>query len=538
MSKKYIELAEAARILGMSQDELNRARERGEIRGFADRGNWKFRMEDVEEYGRSRQFDSAPDVPMLGDSTPVSDAEDEMDRQPTVIRKGAPPDDSDVRLILDDSLTGEKLPAAGSSATRKPPKLADSDSDSDVKLVGSDSDSDIRIAPQQPAPMLADSDSDVRIFSGDSGMRTADVGTDSDVKLLADDEPRSDSDSDVKLAGVGDAGLDLDLARDSVLADDSPAGVGSDAAMTIAAGSDLLRTDSELSLEGAGSGISFEAPDSGIRLEGAGSGRRGGAAGASDSSGILDAREDSGISLSGPMDSGISLSSESDVLLPGDSGISLERGDSGITLGASSDDELDQTVPLLDMDDPFGEQPTRAAIPTAKGSEDSEFELEMTGDADEGDTSVILFDDDDADDFGATVVKKKSADEDAFDLSDEEFAADDEFGDELEVATDIAGEDDELLDDELLEEDVFEGEEDEGSFVAGGHEGFAVPGGRVAAPAQAEWGAGTFAGLVLSTIALVLVGMVTFELVRSMWGWQQPTPVNGILLETLKGWLN
>ncbi len=49
MSKKYYDLEEAAALLGMPKDQLNRLREQGQIRGFADRGTWKFRDEDVEK---------------------------------------------------------------------------------------------------------------------------------------------------------------------------------------------------------------------------------------------------------------------------------------------------------------------------------------------------------------------------------------------------------------------------------------------------------------------------------------------------------
>jgi excisionase family DNA binding protein len=52
--KKYLSLEEAARWLGLPPDELVRLRERGDVRGFADRGTWKFRLEDVEEYVRRR----------------------------------------------------------------------------------------------------------------------------------------------------------------------------------------------------------------------------------------------------------------------------------------------------------------------------------------------------------------------------------------------------------------------------------------------------------------------------------------------------
>ena len=41
MAKKYLNLEEAAAELGMEKEELNRLREAGDIRGFADRGAWK-----------------------------------------------------------------------------------------------------------------------------------------------------------------------------------------------------------------------------------------------------------------------------------------------------------------------------------------------------------------------------------------------------------------------------------------------------------------------------------------------------------------
>ncbi len=63
MSKKYLSLEEAAQMLGISKDELNRLRERQEIRGFADRGTWKFKHEDIETLLRRRQADSDPEVP-------------------------------------------------------------------------------------------------------------------------------------------------------------------------------------------------------------------------------------------------------------------------------------------------------------------------------------------------------------------------------------------------------------------------------------------------------------------------------------------
>ena len=126
--KKYLSLDEAAQKLGLRNDELNRLREKGEVRGFADRGTWKFKVEDIEELARSRQADSSPEVPMYipseddssddfvslgnpdsafamgGDSAMVIEDEGEAD-DPTVIRKSRDPlssSDSDVRLVFDE----------------------------------------------------------------------------------------------------------------------------------------------------------------------------------------------------------------------------------------------------------------------------------------------------------------------------------------------------------------------------------------------------------------------------------------------------
>ena len=144
MAKKYIGLEEAAEFLGVQQDELVRLRETGKVRGFADRGTWKFKMDDLEELSRTLQADSNPDVsimPVAGSDETAASAsvlggeEDSVGEQSTTIRGSADSDaalvegtsDSDVRLILDDGLD-----AAGSEPDM--PLPSDLDSDSDVQL--------------------------------------------------------------------------------------------------------------------------------------------------------------------------------------------------------------------------------------------------------------------------------------------------------------------------------------------------------------------------------------------------------------------
>ncbi|RMG38640.1 MAG: helix-turn-helix domain-containing protein [Planctomycetota bacterium] len=219
-TKKYLSLEEAAERLNVSIEELRRMRERGEIRGFADRGTWKFRVDDIEKLARSRTADSDPEVPLGGGSA----LDDELSDQETTIRKGGDAvlssaeltggSDSDVRLVVDESLLPEP---AGSDSDVKltegaaAPSASLHDSDSDVKLAGKEAlartDSDVRLAPP---PELAKSDSDVRLAppkdltQSDSDVRLApppaeDLSrSDSDVRLAPPPEPESDS--DVKLA--------------------------------------------------------------------------------------------------------------------------------------------------------------------------------------------------------------------------------------------------------------------------------------------------------------------------------------------------
>ncbi len=110
MSKKYLTLEEASSFLRIAPSELNKLRERGEIRAFSDRGSWKFREEDVENLSRSRQADSNPEVPLLP-ATPSSSEfvlgdDEEMSDEPTIFRskpKSSSASDSDIRLMLDDN---------------------------------------------------------------------------------------------------------------------------------------------------------------------------------------------------------------------------------------------------------------------------------------------------------------------------------------------------------------------------------------------------------------------------------------------------
>jgi excisionase family DNA binding protein len=516
MSKKYLSIEEAAEQLGIASAELNRLREKGVIRAFADRGTWKFKEEDVEKLGRSRQADSDPDVPLHQPDDEGSGAdllftdEDALGTQPTIISKKQPDDsgsDSDVRLIFDDSLQVTE-PKAG------PPQ---DDSDSDVKLAGGaqaapakadDSDSDVKLAGTAAGAPAGGSDSDVKLVTDEMPAK-ASSGSDSDVRLVS-----SDSSGEVKLAGSGSSGsvpimpeedgstILVDPAGSSVIDDESGISLGE--------GSDIpLASDS---------GISLERPnDSGISL--------------SDESSIV-LTDDSGISLAGEKssnikgDSGISLAGSN---IKSDSGISLSKQPAGKKKGAtpspSDSDDLTGTVPLMDV--PLAQDEdlldTQMEVPSLGDSSES-GELFGTGEGDS--TNVITLDDDEEAGYDVTseIPRGSAALEE-----DEEAVLDDE---PVDVSDELVGEDDELA------EDVFGAEdEDFASDVESGESQAELPiAPRGMVAAEQDWGMGTHIALWASTALMVACGTVLFDMVRNMWHTDSAShnPVASMLLDMFK----
>ena len=571
ISKKYLNLEEAAGLLKLKNDELVRLREKGEIRGFADRGTWKFKADDVEEFRRRRQPDSDPDVPIMSDddlgerlisdpdlqtfssSDNALDEDDELGRQPTVIRKGRESSsDSDVRLVLDAGLTGRltgssgEIPVidvgrsdsdvrlVGDSSPRLKP-----DSDSDVKLVNpkglaSDSDSDVKLVSPSGAGAglkMSDSDSDVRLSRSDSDVRLASLsGSDSNVKLVnrgsIANKTGPTSDSDVTLlpplpgSGIGGMGA-LNLGMDET--DGDPGGSAlfdADDDSSI-----VLPGDSGIRLSGD-SGIQLRQPaDSGILLEG----------------------EDSGIQLSGG-DSGIRLSGDSGMRLGGDSGFrlapmggsskKLKGGSSKNLKGRKAADDLDATSPMLSIQD---DDDLNMTSPMLLGQDEddlsgTDLEVPMLSEEEGGSGArrgaVVMFDDDDADDATGTLAKKggkKSGGDSEFDFDDEASAEDDE----LEVSDDVLGEDDELEDLDAFDSDDDEFDE---SFEAGASQiGFGRRQDKVVVPQEVEWGTGFFLGLLASSLVLMAGALLSVDLLRTTWAGNESAVYQGELIGLFAG---
>jgi hypothetical protein len=579
MAKKYLSLEEAAALVGISEEKLKEARAAGDIRGFADRGNWKFRQEDLEELARTIQADSSPDVPIFGGDN-VLDDDEGIAEQPTTIRRsdsnvltdddlagdeGA--SDSGVRLVFDQALGGHSedsgsvdIPVSLSDSSEEmvlasddseggsieiPLSLGDSAEElhldldegesSEIALDFDRSDSDVRLASDLDDESLADSSADV-LVSGQV--------SDSDVRLLAQDSPAAtDADSDVLSLDGPDSGSDIALASDvRVLKTDSdsdvklvggdsdsdvrllPADSDSDVKLAKTEPGIILSADDDEEEEmlelGGDSGISLDvAPDSGISLDMA------------DDSGIaLDVGTDSDISLAMDDDESITLDVAADsgisLDVPADSGISLDMpADSGISLDASA---TEATIPVMSLEKSSAE--TLVQMPAFDSDDDeSEFELgDLEGDS-SGDTSVLLFDDDDATTAGsaATVSRAGAESEETFDLEAHDAFDDDDLGDDVfdDDIEDFADDEEFMADDDAFDDEFGGGD---------GASEFASPAPGVAmAPVEQEWGGVVFSAVLLASLAMLLCGGVMIDLVRFMWKSGENGAVAGPLVQML-----
>ena len=525
MSKKYLSLEEAAEVLKMQTAELNRLRDKGDIRAFADRGSWKFREEDVLALMRSRQADSNPELPLMsgGASEDVlsEDDDDVLGSQPTIIRKNKPASDSDVRLIFDDhdtddvgkgSVSDVMLPLSDSDsdvrlAGELDPRSKDA-SDSDVKLIKSTSDSDVRL-------FGSTSDSDVKLIGGSSILTSRDQGSDSDVKIAGDlplsDGPGPDDRTDMFTLAMPSDDEGISLAP----LDDKPAKPTA-AAKPAAAGNESVLDDDIIAPLAADSGISLErVADSGISLDADSSLKLG-----TGESGIsLDLGPDSGISLaqSGPLAGGRAEAKKGD-----------KKGDKKENISGTAPMP---SVPLLDEDDLVD---TNLEIPL------------MSDDGSSGEhdsTNVIMLDDEEeVDDYAQTMVKKGPRQHSptiADDASSEEFEISEDVvdlgdDDSVEVSDEIIGEDDEI-------EDVFGADEED--FAEDGESGESLgemsvsPARAMLAPVEQEWGVWPFVGVLVTSITMVMTGAVMTDLIRNMWfsDVNRTNPLGTILIDSLSG---
>lgn len=492
---QFYTLEEAARVLGMSPEELKAKAQQREVRAFLDGGSWRFRVVDIDELARRRGMGSDAELrlsdlemPAAAGATEEGDidlseyqigvASPDLGHHTIEVPTAGPGSDHDILL---DELALPSGPTGSSSV-----------------IIGMDqsggkspSDSDVRLVPDNAK---GSSDSDVKLAS--PGFKPP---SDSDVTLIADDT----SDHGILAPGSSDTAV-----RQSPLlgssAEVKSGDPDSDFELTPSSVIDALQPDSgsdfELSALDEGSD-EFEATP---------------LAGPSDSDVTAADPGLSGINLSRPSDSGINLQSAS--------GLNLTPGASSIELAPLSGDEIKTAPPAEAKAQPGKPKPALAETPppaARKGekdifddtdfevdaleNEDKTMQLEAASDfeLEESDTGseVFAIDEEDVDQNAATAMGPAVFEE------DEEA---DEFGEpasgEMASAWDV---------------------ESEGAMSAPERSSPAVA--LASSSASAEFGPGVFAGLCIATVFMLLCAFVAMDLVTNIYNYQSDTPASGLV---------
>jgi len=533
MPQDFYNLDEAAKRLGLSRDKLTEMANKRELRAFMDRGTMRFRRNEVEELARRRGMGSDVEL-QLGDSSveqqpaartgkpddvfPFSISEEGQGDATEIFSatpaKGSPGSDSDVRLVpqgSDVELTMEKPsskpPSSGRLNKGKLPADSGSrlvpDSDSDVKLVD-DEGSGIGLGSEPRSGGKPDSGVRLDEGSGRSGPKKVDISSPTD-EINLDEELRLAEESSRPPFKVKKQTAPFEISReepsgtskgkrkpDSSEFDLAPEDKGPSDSVFDSSSEELaldFDSDGPKSLTGASgaSGINLAKPsDKGVPLDDS----------SSEEALTFDLSDDSGVgNTPKPQKKGaaaeVDSSSEFELTLDDDGGLApleeegKEKVRTDMVLPMQGDEGSSEELSLT-TEDSSGGSSSDINLETS----DFELALDDEGAAAEGDTgSEVIVIDEDSDSGESTAVKPQ------------------EVGDmEVEEVQEAS---EEVMVEEALEDEP----------VARG------PAQPVAVEAPpADWGWWSLIHLP-TTIVLLFVGFLLFEMLRSIWGYNQPTAV-------------
>ena len=524
---QFYTLEEAARVLGMSPEELKSKAQHREIRAFLDGGSWRFRVVDIDELARRRGMGSDAELRLSDLDVPTGGAENVEDLDLSEFQLGvakpdlAPetmdlasykshggkpdPEGSSEHDILFDDLSVPPNPVTGSSSViigmQSSGKLP---SDSDVRLV--------------PDNVKGASDSDVRLASPDPDLKHA---SDSDVTLIKDDT--ADHGFLTAASGSGDTAV-----RSSPM-------VGSSAEVPAA------ESDSDFELNPSSDLVDVLQPESGSDFELS-------ALDASDEFESTPLRpSDSDVTAADPKLSGMNLSR------PSDSGINLQGADldlghhDSIELAPLSDDEIksfksEEAKPAKKAgkaepakkagkaEPAKPKAPLSATPPPAvkKGQkdifDDTDFEVD-----------VPMSDEESSDDKTVQLEAVSDFELEDSDSGSEVFAIDEEDVDQnaaTAMAPSAFAEDEE--EDDGFEEAVSSEMATSWSADEGATSGGPAPAMVISREAAPEWG-GLWVGLLaFTTLCLLFASFVAFDLMRNLYDFQE-TPVASGLVKAIAG---
>lgn len=516
MAQTYT-LEEAAEKLALTPEDFKRRLrdEWKDIRSFRDGPTLRFRTNDIDELARSLGGASNPEMP-LGPVTKPSDKDDSSEE---LMLSTGPDSYSDFDLSADDGSDEKEIMLSSES----PEVVINNDTSekqqAEPEEIGPPGDSDVRL--EKPTGPTDEDDPEGRVKTEEievdlSGPPSASIKPSSSTRLPASNISGPGS-------GVSQSGSSSGKIPAASDVEGDPDGDSSDFDLDLGdAESDSL--DLELPSDSSDE-VDLSIPDIGPAPDS----KRG---------------IESGINLGKPADSGLSLekggpktgkygqpsdSSEEDFDLAIDGPDSTPGGPvSGKMKMQDSDSEFDLT---LDDDSLDGESSGSGSSPTGlgKGKKDI-FETDFDLPADEdSDSEVVSVDEDSSSDFD-------------LDINEDDMLLDDESASEV-VALDDDLESVEEVDD--LEEVEIGEDLDEGPSASGALRGVSARDdddedddlddrpGRAVPMAPAQWGALPAVVLLPSMILVFMGGLMSFEMVRGMWGYHQPSKPGNMLVSTI-----
>ncbi|MGO8901358.1 MAG: helix-turn-helix domain-containing protein [Isosphaeraceae bacterium] len=523
---QFYTLEEAARVLGMSPEELKSKAQHREIRAFLDGGSWRFRVVDIDELARRRGLGSDAELRLSDLEVPAAGENlDDLDLSEFQLG-AAKPDLGNQTMDLGAMTTpsGER-PAADSSAEHDilfddlsvPPSPVTGSSSVIIGMQSSGklpSDSDVRLVPDN---VKGSSDSDVRLASPDPDLRHP---SDSDVTLIKDDT--ADHHFLTPTSGSGETAI-----RSSPM-------VGSSSSAEVP----VPESDSDFELNPSSDLVDMLQPESGSDFE----------LSALDRSDEFESTplrpSDSDVTAADPNLSGINLSR------PSDSGINLQEVGAfdlgphdSIELAPLSEDEIktDQSktaksgmpAPAAKPDEaatgkagPAKAKPSPAETPppaVKKGEkdifDDTDFEVDAP-----------IAEEDSSDDKTVQLEAASDFDLEDSDSGSEVFAIDEEEVDQNAATamapSAFAEEEDE---DDGFEEAVSSEMATSWSADEGQPSGGPAPAMVISREATPEWG-GVWVGLLcFTTLCLLFASFVAVDLMRNLYDFQDTPVASGMV---------
>ncbi|VTS01088.1 hypothetical protein [Tuwongella immobilis] len=491
MAQNYYTLEEAAQRLGITPEEMKRRlrEEWKAIRPFRDGATLRFRATDIDDLARSMGEDSSPDLaidPLMFDAP-----------EPTVQADVAP---SPFGFQNNESTTAAS--SIGSPASDDEPLDLGGDDDMFV-MTPDDSrpiDSDVKLGTKSPSIGNAGGSDDApfSLQLDDSNPDAPPVAGNSSVKLNADASADS-SEFDLQLDGSSDFQLDVSSDADSeeVSLGDLPV--------------------SRSGNRGGESGINLGSPaDSGISLEGKGPKTLGGAA-----SRPADSNPDEDIDFELSLDTNASSTGRHKGPRSSMNLANEESSEFDLELPDLAPDSMmdDDPASSLEIDKPSGDIfETDFDIPAVEDSASESLELEEADTDLEGSSDLALDDDEAPLDESASEVVVVDEDLQAGRSSRRRRAADD---------------------DDELDYDDLDTSDSASKALAGARKNDDDEDEDEVAPAgvyrPTPWGPFTIAMLFFTVPVIFLCGLMSYELLHSMWGYQAGTRPSAMVIKALAG---